>query len=480
MSTTALAVHPQPSPVCRLPPELLIHIFVHCSDPPSDQLTLLVLGQVCRHWREVSHISPRIWQHIYLCESNGTSLSHNQALRWMQNASPLPVDAHICTSTTDMILPLMSPLMSDMRRLERCVISGRHEEEFKFFEHAFDPARTCLVDELGLLIKGSSALDPLGLNANSDTADDRPFPNIFQVHCPSEGPPELAFHFSLYALPLPFSMYPIPVKSLSITEFSLDVTTDIPRMLAFLRCTPALEILHFAGWPQEGDPIQPGKSTLTVSVRAILAHLHAPALRELYLEHTNVDFELRTEPYVHAQAPPEDGESDDEAHDFSQSPWSDHATGMGLRALLRRSQPPLEVLHMDYTDLRTKDFRWVFEHLPLLREFRIVGSDMSDRVVAMLAPFRLRLAGDGLRIDDNDVWTVRVPRLQRLEVWHCQRISGDAVVRALRARVAFTDLAAQEGWGNTLENITIVGCADFVFQHAEALEASLGQRLRLS
>ena len=64
-----------------------------------------------------------------------------------------------------------------------------------------------------------------------------------------------------------------------------------------------------------------------MSVRAILEHVDAPALEELYLEHTNVDFELRTEPYVAQRSPPDEGESDDEAHDFSQSPWSDHCTG---------------------------------------------------------------------------------------------------------------------------------------------------------
>ncbi len=491
---------PRPSgipPISRLPPELLIDIFVHCSDEPSDQLTPITLGQVCRYWKDVSHLSPRIWQNIYIYESNGTTLSHDQALWWMYKSDPLPFDVRIEISTGDMILPLLSPVLSQMYRLQRCVISGRHEEEFDFSKYAFDRTRDCLVDELHLVIKGISALDvALGPNGDSDTTEDRPATDIFRMHCPSDGSPELSLHFAVYALPLESVMKPIPVKSLCITEFTLDVMTDIPRMLDFLRCTPHLETLHFAGWPQEGDPIQPGRLfpvklchlrvlliRSTVSVRAILSHIDVPALEELYLEHTNVDFELRTEPYVAQQSPPDEGESDDDAHDFSQSPWSDHATGMGLRTLIRRSRPPLQVLHMDYADMRTKDFKWCFDRLDRLREFRIVGSDMSDRVVAMLAPFPRRQLAFGLANvrtaeDPRGSWAVRLPSLRKLAIWHCQRVSGDAVVQALRDRVTFTDRAAEEGRGDTMDSVAVVGCSEFQFQHVQALSPSLGERLR--
>ena len=502
MTTTAVSLsYPStPSPICRLPPELLIDIFVHCSDMPSDQLTPVVLGQVCRYWMDVSHLSPRIWQHVYLYESNGTTVSHGQAERWIHRAHPLPFDVHINVATADMILPLMSPILSHMQRLQRCVISGKHEEEFDFSNHPFDRSRDCLVDELHLLIKGPSALEVLP--ADSDTTDDRPPTEVFRVQTPPDGsgPPSLGLHFSVYAVPLATAVRPLPIRALCISEFTLDVTTDVPRMLAFLTCTPLLESLHFAGWTQEGAPIAAGVLTpvhlprlrflllrTTVSIRALLAHLHVPALRELHLEHTNVDFALRTEPYVAAAPVPDEGESEDEAHDFSQSPWSDHATGMGLRALLRRSRPPLEVLHMDYADMRTKDFRWAFDRLATLREFRIIGSDMSDRVLAMLAPFRKRRLAFGLpdaEAEDGEArrgaWAVRLPNLETLSIWHCQRISGDAVVNTLRDRVTFTDLAAAEGMGETLESVTVVGCSEFLFDHAQALSDSLGERLRLS
>ena len=494
MKTTMLPAHTsQPTsfpPISRLPPELLINIFTHCSDQPSDQLIPVILGHVCQYWKDVSLLSPRIWQHIYLYERNGTSISHEQARWWIAKSDPLPFDVRIETETADMILPLLSPVLSHMQRLERCVISGRHNEEFDFAKYPFDRARACLVDELNVVIKGVAALDTLGLNTDSDVSEDRPETDIFRVHSPSDGPPELSLHFAVYALPLQVEMKPIPVRALSITEFSMDVTVDIPRLLRFLQYTPFLESLHYTGWPQEGDPIQPGHLCVarlpllrvmllrsTVSVRAILSHIDVPALEELYLEHTNVDFELRTEPYVAQQDQADEGESEDEAHDLSQSPCSDHATGMGLRTLLKRSRPPLRVLHMDYADMRTKDFRWCFDHLKHLREFRIVGSDMSDRVVAMLAPHRKarELPGQG-----QGSVHVRLPCLQHLEVWHCQRVTGDAIVRALRERVDFTDRLAENGWGETLKSVAVVGCSEVLFQHGQALSEILGERMRFS
>ncbi|KAH9889771.1 hypothetical protein C8Q73DRAFT_705352 [Cubamyces lactineus] len=482
-------------PICRLPPELLIEIFVSCSDDPSDELTPVVLGQVCRYWKEITYLSPRIWQHIYLYEHHPTSISHEQALWWIYKSAPLPFDVRVEVQTMDMVLPLLSPLLSHMSRLQKCVITGAHQEEFDLSKYDFDRTRGCLVDELNVLVKGVSAL---GLNAESDSPDDRPYPTVFRVDNPSDGPPELSMHLSVYALPLMAAMKPIPITSLCITEFSLDVTTDVVRMLNFLSCTPWLETLHFTGWPQEGEPIFPGHLRLvclprlrllllrsTCSVRAILEHIDAPALEELYLEHTNVDFELRADPYVAEQSPPEEGESDDEAHDFSQSPWSDHATGMGLRALLKRSRPPLQVLHMDYADMRTKDFRWCFDRLDRLREFRIVGSDMSDRVIGMLAPFRRRWLAFGLAHlkeadDPRGSWAVRLPSLTKLAIWHCQRVTGEALVQALQERVRFTDWAAEEGRGDTMESVAIVGCSEFLIEHGQELSQTLGDRLSVT
>jgi hypothetical protein len=175
---------------------------------------------------------------------------------------------------------------------------------------------------------------------------------------------------------------------------------------------------------------------------------------------------LSLEPFPDYEA--EDGDSDDEFPDFSQSPYSDHATGMGVRALLRRSSPPLRVLEMDYADMRTKDFRWLFARVPSLEEFRIVASDMADRVVRLLAP-------QGARGE------VVLPRMRSLELVNCHRLSGEAILEAVKGRVIVTDAAARAGVSEPvpLEDVAIVGCNNFLPEHGEELQELLGDRLRL-
>lgn len=256
----------------------------------------------------------------------------------------------------------------------------------------------------------------------------------------------------------------------------------------------------------------------TLATRIILSYLHTPALRELYLERLNVESEFPVlNPYlplpsrkavdpslVPAESssaesqtstselpsspnitedihPPsrsiafgfecalEDGDSDDGFSDFSQSPHSDHATGMGLRSLLSRSSPPLNVLVMDYADMRTKDFAWLFRDscARSLTDFKIVASDMADRVVRMLAP------------DANG--TMLLPRLRSLELVNCQRLSGTAIVETIRARARATDSHIADGRTDDvfpLEDVAVVSCENFTIDDGLELAEVLGERLR--
>jgi len=303
-------------------------------------------------------------------------------------------------------------------------------------------------------------------------------------------------------------------------------------LLRFLTVCPELEFFSFTGSMLEleitSEDIRHPPPTVslprlrslvlhrTLATRILLSYLHTPALRELYLEHLNVDFDFPVlNPYLplpsresidsplvpsqgpsvesHASAsghpssptpaedshPPsnslafgfecalEDGDSDDEFSDYSQSPYSDHATGMGIRSLLSRSSPPLRVLEMDYADMRTKDFAWLFSHAQSLTDFRIVASDMADRVVRMLAP------------DANG--TMLLPRLRSLELIHCQRLSGTAIVDAVRERARATDsynAEAQAADVFPLEDVAVVRCANFTTDHGLELAEVLGERLR--
>ncbi|KZV62210.1 hypothetical protein PENSPDRAFT_257847 [Peniophora sp. CONT] len=121
---------------------------------------------------------------------------------------------------------------------------------------------------------------------------------------------------------------------------------------------------------------------------------------------------------------------------------------MDVRALLKRSKPPLEVLEMDYADTRTKEAGWLFEHVESLEEFRIVASDMADGVVGMLAPpagkgGNVELTGDNgkgkgkARAEDVDVvegQRIALPHMRALKLWYTQWLTGDAILTAVRGR----------------------------------------------
>lgn len=279
----------------------------------------------------------------------------------------------------------------------------------------------------------------------------------------------------------------------------------------------------------------------TCLARIILSCLYVPRLRYLELAHLNVDFELPL-PGMDDQAGGvveevhEDGDSEDEANDFSQSPWSDRSTGMGLRTLMKRSNPPLKVLYMDFTDMRTKDFVWLFPKLQELEEFVIVASDMSDTVMRLLEPYHEKIGpaptfstpGGGLD-DDIDllgaagpqhpvimVRKVRLPKLKKLELYNCHRLSGDTMVEVLLKRIRYTDrlsrftlpmtppaspptpsletsyiaenaprlleapspVAERLGEVNSLENLTIVGCDGFWHRHSQILLNEIGSEDR--
>ena len=57
--------------------------------------------------------------------------------------------------------------------------------------------------------------------------------------------------------------------------------------------------------------------------------LNTPRLRNLYFAYLNIDFMLLQADHREA------GNSDNDARDYSQSPWSDHATGYIIEVMMR-------------------------------------------------------------------------------------------------------------------------------------------------
>lgn len=477
-----------------LPVELLVQIFIALAESSEEfPLASLILSQVCSFWRGIVLNLPQAWQTIYLDDSRTIHSLHVQADLWARQCSGYSLDIHIHLSDGDNLLPLLSPLLPHIRRWRRCRLTGKIEEDFDFAAYS-EEGSLALLDNLSINIRGPYENDdPLSLTLPSrDLTFARGSPLHLGLHMSRFH--RIFMNAEVRSLPLPRYMTALNLRSLIIREQSTEMTPDPIRLINFLSACPELKIFHYIGLPNEPAPPKdrsliriahlPHLHTLvlhsTCAVRAILSHIHAPELTELYLEHTNMEFKLH---HAAAYTPAlEEGDSDDEAGDFSQSPWSDYATGMGLRSLIRRSRPPLEVLEMDYADMRTKDFLWCFDKLGTLQEFRIVASDMSDKVIAMLAPLRPKV--DGMDIEDSPPvessvpLRVRLPKLSALELWNCQRLSGDAVVDALGARVRYTDNVSDRNAYSRLSDVAVVNCANFLPRHVLTLSPVFGTRLR--
>lgn len=483
----------------HLPVELLIEIFTRCADDIDDYpLGAVYISQVCQFWRNIVRNSPHAWQRISLNGQRSVVSSRAQVDLWSELSRGRPLDIHINISEADNLLPVVSPLLEHIRRWRKCIIRGRVVEDIDFAAFSEDGSLASL-NKLSITVK-----DPSPGTHPPEHATPRP--NAFERISPLHPGLHSRFHYlgmNAEVTNLAFAprMSPFSLRWLIVRESSQGVVPEPFRFVQLLSYCQSLEVLEYIGFPRHGEAVPavfdgaiptahlPFLRTLvlhsTCAVRAILSHIHAPALTELYLEHTNMEFELRHAATHLSQ--PEEGDSDDEACDFSQSPSSDLATGMGLRSFIRRSNPPLEVLGMDYADMRTKDFRWCFERLKTLQEFRIVASDMSDKVVALLAPFSPHDDADdsGMDVDretpplaSHKPLEVRMPKLSVIELWNCQRLSGDAMVHALAARTRYTDEVADRNAYSRLSEVAVINCPNFAPRHVMSLSSVLGTRLR--
>ncbi|KAH9936097.1 uncharacterized protein B0H18DRAFT_972141 [Fomitopsis serialis] len=438
--------------VDRLPPELLIEIFVCCTENLSDGLVPLTLGAVCHYWRDVSLTSPRIWQHLVMSDRRKVEASHAQARLWLVRSWQLPLHVHVNLDSRDFLLPLLSPILPYIHRWRTFDMTMDEANEHFDFAPLVAGASGARLEHLQMIIRGTTGLDPFIEHLQPLERSDIDKPSFAALHSVEPDEPRGIFMRT----------------ALTISE-SVDVLTNASRLLDFLSVLPVLEQFIFYSFPHAGNPEDDIRLAPVVSL---------PRLRllELYLEHTNIDFAIQHDHYANVE---EDGGSEDEAHDFSQSPWSDRATGMGLRRLIKRSNPPLQVLEMDYADMRTKDFEWCFDRLEHLEEFRIIASDMSNTVINLLAPYEppqtiCRPDGAGRSRPH-----LRLPKLTMLGLWNCQRLGGDAIVGALCRRVQYTDnLSGDEI--SKLSDVAIVGCQDFRVQHVLELSPVLGGRLRIS
>ncbi|THV05277.1 hypothetical protein K435DRAFT_773980 [Dendrothele bispora CBS 962.96] len=455
--------------VTDLPCELLIEAFAFCAI--LDHFAPLTLSSVCTHWRRVVQSSPRVWQFVLLDDTRSTAVLHAQSQLWIKRSAPLNFDVHLRLQSSENILPLLSPFLPVLHRWRQLVISGEHEETVHFPD----------------LVSRLDTLSDLSISICSvDHVDNHPSLSTFAPYSPV-WPNRINMHVQLSKLPTSRDMHPLRFTSISITEHGSGTHTKASAVLSFLQACPHLQhfcltgLIHRDDHSNEQLPVAflPNLKSLqlrgTCLTRSILSSIDTPSLNKLYLSHLNVDFPL---PGTYRDI----GDSDDEANDFSQSPWSDRAIGMGLRNLISRCNPPIKKLEMDFSDMRTKDFVWVFDRLKLLEDFLIVASDMSDTVMKLLRPFGPAEDAVGVEMETNPCLSpapthqVRLPRLRTLDLYNCHRLSGEVIVDTLISRTKYTDRYTPE---ETLEEITVVDCDRFTQQHGDMLLKEIGTRVRI-
>ncbi|KIJ62720.1 hypothetical protein HYDPIDRAFT_114411 [Hydnomerulius pinastri MD-312] len=466
-STKCLAAV-SPTSLSNLPAELLIEIFV-TSSRVGGPFTPLALARVCQLWREICISSPRIWQLIIVNKSwRSISSIRAQAELWIARSAPLPFDVDVELADFERLLPIMSCFLPHIARWMECKISFDGRTTHTCLSDLTLSAPRRILHHLDVRLKA-----PFDEDGSSDDDD-----SVF-FSCGTSSFRHVSMKIAASNLPSADFINPLLFTSLDITETSFTHTVRSPELLGFLGRCPNLEHFYLHGVSfEEGildtsPPVValPRLHTLLLDLvciqRTVLSHLYLPALRELHLRHLNMDFSLDG---YHNE---EEGDSEDEAHDFSQSPSSDHHTGMGIRKLISRSRPPLEILDMDLSDMRTKDFIWVFDRLPHLKQFSIVGSDMSNEVVRLFKPVPI---ASGVGSNDEGV-RVRLPQLSALKLFGCQQFSGKELVEALSARVHYTDRATPN---ETLTNVVISGCNRFLSSHRHELSWHLHDRLHVS
>lgn len=452
---------PPPCGVKALPAELLEEIFTFAAH--EEALSLVNVLCVNRQWNEVVTASPRTWQYISLdAKTRSISSLHGQARLWIERSAPLPYYIQVDIEDVNACYPALSPFVTSLDRWASLtyVWCGR--------SYPVDvPKLPSEIFALGINVRDPEAWQPAPDTAEEDI-DFTQFMPWFNPHI---------FLFTMSKLPQPEEVVLVHLTELTIAESSSLELVRPDDILQFVSAFPQITrlVLHLFAQDVRTSDVLPPVVTLpslkhleilnTFAPRLFLSRLNTPELRALRLVNLNVHHTL-TGGFDIA----DDGDSSDEAGDFSQSPWSDHGIGMGLRSLLRRSRPPLEILDMDYADMRTKDFRWCFDHLTTLRAFRIVGSDMSDKVVGLLRPYSQH-SEDGAAKRA----VLRMPNLSRLDLTGCLRVTGDAVVATLRAREWFINNTPD---ATRLKEVMVVRCPGVDTDHDDALEDLLGARFR--
>ncbi|KAJ6600265.1 hypothetical protein DFH09DRAFT_1127920, partial [Mycena vulgaris] len=109
-------------PVLTAPVGIISHIFLDCLPAhgrvqPSQRAAPLVLAQICRHWRDIAHSLPQLWNSIDLKFARANSMYAGASAllgTWLKRANGRPVSITLrCDRDRLAMPPTIIPVISD-------------------------------------------------------------------------------------------------------------------------------------------------------------------------------------------------------------------------------------------------------------------------------------------------------------------------------------------------------------------------------
>jgi len=322
----ALSASPPPPPVSNgminalplvrdLPVEILAEVFLHshrAAVAARDLSRPLRLSQVCRHFRQVAFISPQLWRNITIDDQHSTSASNTAGwlALWLRNSGACSLSAtlRIREDPAAFVRTVLPVLRGHTHRLRKLKLVLTDSPAAVHIWSAL--VRSPYLDYLKV------SVDPMLVRKFAHLTD-----------CSSVAGVITSPNQRLASLPLPLippsSAFDQPLSQmiyLKLHECQYDRPTTAARVLDFLALCPALQMLDFCG--AAVDVGRSARSVIslpalrivhvseTVLARDLLSNMHMPALQELHLRQLNVAWTGHDGFF-------EDGDSDDEAHDFS-------------------------------------------------------------------------------------------------------------------------------------------------------------------
>ncbi|KAG1778953.1 hypothetical protein EV702DRAFT_933268, partial [Suillus placidus] len=98
------------SVMCRLPTEILCHIFIHCLPHtsytlPNSKSPPMLLTRICRHWRDVATDMPSLWCRLSMNINRATGRNWRQAVfcydSWLKRTRGRPLSLEIMCIKND-------------------------------------------------------------------------------------------------------------------------------------------------------------------------------------------------------------------------------------------------------------------------------------------------------------------------------------------------------------------------------------------